>query len=198
MANSSPPSRATVSAARAQERNRSAAAMRSRSPSAWPRLSLTLLKSSRSRKSTVIGLPLPLGQRERVAHPVAEERAVGEAGERIVERLVGELLLQPLPLAHVAGVEHDAADGRVAAAGWWPGSRRGASAPSGWRKRHSTGPVTPGACAASREERRGAVAVVGVQQGRDRPAHQLARGRSRTPGWPTGSRTAWCRWCGSR
>ena len=114
MANSSPPRRATVSAARAQERNRSAAAMRSRSPSAWPRLSFTRLKSSRSRKRTVIGFDWPLSQRERVAHPVAEERAVGEAGERIVERLVGELLLQPLALAHVAGVEHDAADGRIA------------------------------------------------------------------------------------
>ena len=92
----------------------------------------------------MIGCPLALSQRQRVAHPVAEERAVGEAGERIVERLVGELLLQPLPLAHVAGVEHDAAGPSGRAAGWWPGSRRGASEPSGWRKRHSTGPVTPG------------------------------------------------------
>ena len=113
IANSSPPSRATVSALRAQARNRSAAAMSSRSPSAWPRLSFTVLKSSRSRNSTVTGVPAALRQRQRVAHPVAEQRAVGEPGERIVERLVDELLLQPAPLAHVAGVEHDALDRRV-------------------------------------------------------------------------------------
>ena len=57
MANSSPPSRATVSALRAQARNRSATAMSSRSPSPWPRLSFTVLKSSRSRKRTVTGVP---------------------------------------------------------------------------------------------------------------------------------------------
>ena len=87
--------------------------MSSRSPSAWPRLSFTFLKSSRSRKRTVTGVPAPLGQRQRVAHPVAEQRPVGQPGERIVERLVGQLLLQPPPLAHVAGVEHDALHGRV-------------------------------------------------------------------------------------
>ena len=42
-------------------------------------------------------------------HAVAEERAVGEPGERIVEGLVRELIEQRLPLAHVARVEHDAA-----------------------------------------------------------------------------------------
>src|SRR5436190_1958459 len=51
-ANSSPPRRATVSSARAQMRRRSAAAIRSWSPAAWPRLSFTSLKPSRSRKST--------------------------------------------------------------------------------------------------------------------------------------------------
>ena len=93
--------------------NRSAAAISSRSPSAWPRLSLTFLKSSRSRNSTVIGRPCAARQGQRVAHPVAEQRPVGQPGQRVVEGLVGELLLQPLPLAHVAGVEHDAAHGRV-------------------------------------------------------------------------------------
>jgi diguanylate cyclase (GGDEF)-like protein len=58
-------------------------------------------------------VPAPAGDGERVAHPVPEQRAVGEPGERIVERLVGELLLQPLALAHVAGVEHDALDRAV-------------------------------------------------------------------------------------
>ena len=47
---------------------------------------------------------------ERVLDAVREERAVGEVRDRIVERLVGELILERLPLAHVAAVEHDAPD----------------------------------------------------------------------------------------
>ena len=47
--------------------------------------------------------------RDRVPHPLREERAVGEAGHRIVEGLMGELLLERLPLADVAAVEDDAA-----------------------------------------------------------------------------------------
>ena len=45
-----------------------------------------------------------------VAHALAEQRAVGEVGHRVVERLVGELLLERLALADVAAVEDDAAD----------------------------------------------------------------------------------------
>ena len=41
---------------------------------------------------------------------VLEERAVGEPGDGVVERLVRELLLERLPLGDVADVEHDAAD----------------------------------------------------------------------------------------
>ncbi len=52
MANSSPPSRATVSPGRRKERKRRAMEISSRSPTAWPRLSLTFLKRSRSRNST--------------------------------------------------------------------------------------------------------------------------------------------------
>ena len=50
------------------------------------------------------------GPRDRVPHPLDEQRAVGEVGDRIVEGLVCELLLERLALAHVAAVEHDAVD----------------------------------------------------------------------------------------
>ena len=52
--NSSPPSRATVSAGRTARRIRSAAWRSSSSPAAWPRLSLTFLKRSRSMKRTAM------------------------------------------------------------------------------------------------------------------------------------------------
>nr|BFE68985.1 hypothetical protein GCM10020092_022860 [Actinoplanes digitatis] len=45
--------------------------------------------------------------------PLAEQGAVGELGERVVVRLVHELLLQLLALADVAGVQDQAADVRV-------------------------------------------------------------------------------------
>ena len=54
---------------------------------------------------------------QRLVEPVAEERAVGEAGQPVVERLVGELLLEPDALGDVARVEHDAADVPVARGG---------------------------------------------------------------------------------
>ena len=48
--------------------------------------------------------------RERVAHALHEQRAVGEVRDGVVEGLVRELLLERLALAHVAAVEHDAVD----------------------------------------------------------------------------------------
>ena len=60
------------------------------------------------------GVPLPLRELERVIHAVAEEGAVGQPGERVVEGLVQQLLLEALPLGDVAGVEHDAVHDRVA------------------------------------------------------------------------------------
>ncbi len=59
-------------------------------------------------------VPLPLRELERVIHAVAEEGAIGQAGERVVEGLVQQLLLEALPLGDVAGVEHDAVHDRVA------------------------------------------------------------------------------------
>ncbi len=54
---------------------------------------------------------------ERVADALREQGAVGQAGDAVVERLVGELLLERLALADVAAVEHDAADVLVVRAG---------------------------------------------------------------------------------
>ena len=51
-----------------------------------------------------------LGAPERVLDAVGEERAVREVRHRIVERLVGELLLERLALAHVAAVQDDPAN----------------------------------------------------------------------------------------
>ncbi len=43
-----------------------------------------------------------------VAHAIDEQGAVGQARDRVVEGLVGELFLEALALADVAAVEHDA------------------------------------------------------------------------------------------
>src|SRR5678816_1780755 len=53
-ANSSPPSRATVSHPRVAFSSRLETSISSRSPTAWPSESLTFLKLSRSRNSTAI------------------------------------------------------------------------------------------------------------------------------------------------
>ena len=50
---------------------------------------------------------------ERVADPVREEGAVREAGQRVVEGLVRELLLELPAVGHVAGGDHHARDVRV-------------------------------------------------------------------------------------
>ena len=61
----------------------------------WPRLSLTVLKPSRSQKRTADRCPRPFGARERVAHAVEEQGAIGKPGERVVERLVDGVLDRP-------------------------------------------------------------------------------------------------------
>jgi hypothetical protein len=52
---------------------------------------------------------------EGVLDPLAEQAAVGQPGQRVVEGLEGQLLLEGLALLQVAGVEDDA--GRVEVAG---------------------------------------------------------------------------------
>jgi hypothetical protein len=68
-ANSSPPRRAAVSVGRRQPWSRRAAAISSWSPAAWPRLSLTCLKSSRSMNSTASSTRS--ANRVRLARPVS-------------------------------------------------------------------------------------------------------------------------------
>ncbi len=114
MANSSPPSRATVSAARAQERKRSAASDQQLVALAVPEAVVDLLEVVEVEEEHGDRVPLPLRELEGVIHAIAEQRAVGEAGERVVEGLVQQLLLEALPLGDVPGVEHDAVHDRVA------------------------------------------------------------------------------------
>ena len=87
MANSSPPSRATVSTPRTTRCKRSVTAQSSASPTGWPSESLTLLKRSRSRNMTASLSP----RAERLLHLVAEQHAVRQIGERVVPRHVHDL-----------------------------------------------------------------------------------------------------------
>jgi hypothetical protein len=55
------------------------------------------------------------GRQQRAVDAIGEEEAVGESGKRVVEGVVGELLLEPLSLAHV-GQDADRVDRPVVAA----------------------------------------------------------------------------------
>ena len=44
-----------------------------------------------------------------MAHPLDEQGPIGQPSNRIMERLVLELLLECLPLTHIAAVQDDAA-----------------------------------------------------------------------------------------
>jgi hypothetical protein len=56
---------------------------------------------------------LAFGPPQGVVDPVLEQGPVGQAGQRVVEGLVGELVLQLTALGDVAGVEDQAADAGV-------------------------------------------------------------------------------------
>ena len=95
-------------------RRRSAVSTSSWSPAPWPRLSLTTLKWSRSQKRTAT--PVPVRRRGRgPGEAVEQQRAVGQAGERVVGGLVLEPALEALPLADVAGDHRQPADLAVGA-----------------------------------------------------------------------------------
>ena len=108
-ANSSPPRRAAVSACRMQPSRTSATARSNSSPVEWPRLSLTVLKLSRSKNMTAIGPALRSMRATAWFRRSAEERLVGQAGERVVEGLIGQLRLEPCLFGAVAEAP-DAAD----------------------------------------------------------------------------------------
>ena len=98
----------------ATRRRRSATATSSSSPAACPEPSLTALKSSRSTNSTATGVGAAVGAGQRVVEPVGEQRAVGQAGQRVVEGVVLQLGLELLLRGDVAGGDDDGADVGVA------------------------------------------------------------------------------------
>ncbi len=71
------------------------------------------LKLSRSRNITATGVRAALRQRERVLHAVAEQIAVGEQRQRIVEGELAQLLLERLALADVAEIERQSLHRRI-------------------------------------------------------------------------------------
>jgi hypothetical protein len=80
---------------------------------------------------------LPLGPLEGVVDPVLEQGPVGQGGERVVEGLVDELVLQAAAFGDVAGVEHQPAHaGVVEQVG--DGELDGALVPAGWRSGSSS------------------------------------------------------------
>ena len=90
--------------ARAQAaRRRSPIAMSSSSPVAWPKRSLTVLEvvevdeQHRHERG-----PRRAGRAARVRRRSAQQGAVGQAGERVVEGLAAQLVLAPPPLGRVA------------------------------------------------------------------------------------------------
>ena len=80
---------------------RSLMATSRRSPRLWPRLSLTTLKWSRSRKSTATRRWWRRARARAPVEAVDQQRAVGQAGERVVGGLVGQAVLEGLALAQV-------------------------------------------------------------------------------------------------
>ena len=59
---------------------------------------MTVLKSSRSRNSTATVADVGPAARDGVLEPVEEQVAVGEPGQRVVERLAAQLVDQPVVL----------------------------------------------------------------------------------------------------
>ncbi len=100
--NSSPPKRATVSLERTACLSRGAAAASSSSPTSWPRLSLTSLKRSRSRNRIAVGALAAAQALDRLLQAVHEQHPVGQAGERIVQRPVADVVVGHLALERVA------------------------------------------------------------------------------------------------
>src|SRR5215216_770483 len=112
-ANSSPPKRATVSLGRTQDRSRSATWISSRSPAAWPQAVVDLLEPVQVDEQHRHRRGLALGPLEGVVDPVLEQGPVGQRGQRVVERLVDQLVLELAALGDVAGVEDQPADAGV-------------------------------------------------------------------------------------
>ena len=92
--NSSPPSRATVSAGRTAAAIRPAERDQQRVAGGMAEEVVDALEVVEVDEQHRGGAAGPLGQRERVLDAVAAERAVGEPGQRVVERLVADAVLE--------------------------------------------------------------------------------------------------------
>ena len=110
MANSSPPRRAAVSRGRRHSERFVATPLSSWSPSPCPRLSFTVLKSSRSMKSTARWEPVSVDPGQGVLEPVLEQGLVGQSGQGVVEGSVLELVLQADAVGDVAEAPDPADD----------------------------------------------------------------------------------------
>ena len=95
MANSSPPSRAIRSLSGPALAQAVATSFSSASPIAWPSVSLTVLKPSRSMNSTQMLRPQRRMAAERLLQLLAEQQPVAEAGQDVV---VGQIAVMRLGL----------------------------------------------------------------------------------------------------
>ena len=112
--NSSPPKRATVSEGRIRLFSRSATRHSSRSPASWPRLSLTSLNRSRSRNRSATPYLVRSARGQCLLGAIHQQGPVGQPGQRVVQRLVGQGHLGPLALHGVAhGAQHLLPGGRA-------------------------------------------------------------------------------------
>ena len=92
IANSSPPSRATIAPA-ASASSRAATWRSSASPTGWPSVSLTVLNLSRSTHSSAIRVPARIAPRSAVSSCSRNSTRFGSAGQRIVEGEMGDAVL---------------------------------------------------------------------------------------------------------
>ncbi len=113
IANSSPPSRATVSPARVTALSRSADGHEQPVALGVTEAIVHGLEVVEVEKEDRRRLASAAGPRESVTEAVQEQEAVLQPGQHVVERLVPELLLEDLALRDVAVVDDDTADGRI-------------------------------------------------------------------------------------
>src|SRR4029079_5837153 len=92
--------RAIVSVSRTRARSRTPTICRSLSPTGWPSVSLTCLKWSRSRMCMATISPR-VRTRQRLLQPLIQQRAIGQRGQRIVQRHVRDLGLRATLLSDV-------------------------------------------------------------------------------------------------
>ena len=89
----------------------------STSPTGWPSVSLTVLKWSRSTQSTATPAAVAAHAREHLLHAQAQQHAVGQRGQRVVVRHVGDARLGALALGDVDRGDQHGRHAVVASAG---------------------------------------------------------------------------------